>query len=200
MFEYKTEKRNSQCEPMEQTRGLILKLSFSHRYPGSGMILDCIDSWSLPSFLLCFAHANQAWLAVNHNTTVTSGEWILYSKSIAPACGLGSCQSYLCPSCCYERLQKKRRKDLLKIVSEYDQEIPQKPCFENVNVSEHTRKCHYQILQINPRHREEETQDINSNIAKAERTLRASINRLYAYCKGGNFNIHIWAWFGYFIC
>ena len=24
------------------------------------------------------------------------------------------------------------------------------------------------------------------------------INRLFAYCKGGNFNIHIWAWFGYF--
>ena len=20
------------------------------------------------------------------------------------------------------------------------------------------------------------------------------------HCKGGNFNIHIWAWFGYFIC
>ena len=26
------------------------------------------------------------------------------------------------------------------------------------------------------------------------------INRLFAYCKGGNFNIHIWAWFGYSIC
>ena len=25
------------------------------------------------------------------------------------------------------------------------------------------------------------------------------INRLFAYCKGGNFNIYIWAWFGYFI-
>ena len=23
------------------------------------------------------------------------------------------------------------------------------------------------------------------------------INRPFAYCKGGNFNIHIWAWFGY---
>ena len=22
----------------------------------------------------------------------------------------------------------------------------------------------------------------------------------FAYCKGGNFIIHIWAWFGYFIC
>ena len=27
-----------------------------------------------------------------------------------------------------------------------------------------------------------------------------SINRLFAYCEGGNFNIHIWAWFGNFIC
>ena len=29
---------------------------FSHipmRWPGSGVVLDCIDSWSLPSFLLC---------------------------------------------------------------------------------------------------------------------------------------------------
>ena len=26
------------------------------------------------------------------------------------------------------------------------------------------------------------------------------INRLFAYCKGGNFNIRIWAWFDYFIC
>ena len=23
---------------------------------------------------------------------------------------------------------------------------------------------------------------------------------LLGYCKGGNFNIHIWAWFGYFKC
>ena len=26
------------------------------------------------------------------------------------------------------------------------------------------------------------------------------ITWLFAYCKGGNLNIHIWAWFGYFIC
>ena len=25
------------------------------------------------------------------------------------------------------------------------------------------------------------------------------INRIFAYCKGGNYNIHTWAWFGYFI-
>ena len=26
------------------------------------------------------------------------------------------------------------------------------------------------------------------------------IIELFVLCKGGNFNIHIWAWFGYFIC
>ena len=26
------------------------------------------------------------------------------------------------------------------------------------------------------------------------------IIELFAHCKGGNFNIHIWAWFGYVIC
>ena len=35
--------------------GLIVTLSLSHWYPGSGVLLDCIYSWSLPSFLLwCF--------------------------------------------------------------------------------------------------------------------------------------------------
>ena len=31
---------------------LIVTLLLSHWYPGSGVVLDCIDSWSLPSFLL----------------------------------------------------------------------------------------------------------------------------------------------------
>ena len=31
-------------------------------------------------------------------------------------------------------------------------------------------------------------------------TVISSIIELFALCKGGNFNIHIWAWFGYFIC
>ena len=34
--------------------GLIVKLSLSHWYPGSGVELDFIDSWYLPSFLLYF--------------------------------------------------------------------------------------------------------------------------------------------------
>ena len=31
-------------------------------------------------------------------------------------------------------------------------------------------------------------------------TVHMRINRLFAYCKGGNFNIYIWAWFRCFIC
>ena len=31
---------------------LIVKLSLSHWYPGSGVVFDCIDSWSMPFFLL----------------------------------------------------------------------------------------------------------------------------------------------------
>ena len=33
---------------------LIVKLSLSHWYPGSAVVLDCIDSWSLPFILLSF--------------------------------------------------------------------------------------------------------------------------------------------------
>ena len=41
----------------------------------------------------------------------------------------------------------------------------------------------------------------SSTASVAKRSILASlINRLFAYCKGGNFNIHIWAWLGYFIC
>ena len=32
---------------------LTLSLSLSHWYPGSGVVLDCIDSWSLHPYLLC---------------------------------------------------------------------------------------------------------------------------------------------------
>ena len=31
-----------------------VSLSLSHLYPGSGVVLDCIDSWSLHPYLLCF--------------------------------------------------------------------------------------------------------------------------------------------------
>ena len=36
--------------------------------------------------------------------------------------------------------------------------------------------------------------------AGADLFLKSCITWLFSYCKGGNFNIHIWAWFGYFIC
>ena len=32
---------------------LTVSLSLSHRYPWSGVVLDCIDSWSLHPYLLC---------------------------------------------------------------------------------------------------------------------------------------------------
>ena len=32
---------------------LTVNLSLSHWYPGSGVLLDCIDSWSLHPYLLC---------------------------------------------------------------------------------------------------------------------------------------------------
>ena len=44
---------------------------------------------------------------------------------------------------------------------------------------------------------------INKNSDEQEKESIFScdgIKRLSAYCKGGNFNIHFWAWFGYFIC
>ena len=33
---------------------LIVNLSLSHWYPGSGLVLDCIDSWSLHPYLLSY--------------------------------------------------------------------------------------------------------------------------------------------------
>ena len=41
---------------------------------------------------------------------------------------------------------------------------------------------------------------INQDLATLYRDTDTDINRLFAYCKGDNFKIHIWAWFGYFIC
>ena len=70
----------------------------------------------------CFACATRVWLAVNHNTSITSGEWVRCSKRITRASKLGSCQSDVCNSWGYEWLQKS--KDSLK------------DCFENVNIQE----------------------------------------------------------------
>ena len=68
----------------------------------------------------CFVLATQVCLAVTHNTSITSGEWVWCSKRIAWAIELGSCQSNLWKSWGYERFQK--FKDLLNA------------WFENVNI------------------------------------------------------------------
>ena len=46
---------------------LIVKLSISHWYPGSGVLLDCIDSLYLPSFLLLFQNVISYKLWQNAN-------------------------------------------------------------------------------------------------------------------------------------
>ena len=53
--------------------------------------MDTDSQWSKQE--ACFAHATHVWLAVNHNTSVTSGELIQCLKRIAWASELGSCQS-----------------------------------------------------------------------------------------------------------
>ena len=80
------------------------------------MNTDC--QWSNQE--ACFGRATRVWLAVNHNTSVTSGKWAHCWKHITWACELGSCQTNACNSWGYEQLQKS--KDSLK------------DCFENVNI------------------------------------------------------------------
>ena len=46
----------------------------------------------------CVASATQVWLAVNHNSSATSGELIKCLKRIAWASEFGSCQSNVCLS------------------------------------------------------------------------------------------------------
>ena len=60
----------------------------------------------------CFARATRVWFAGNHNTSITSCEWIQCSKCLVHATELGSCQSNMCNSWDYEGLQKS--KDSLK--------------------------------------------------------------------------------------
>ena len=64
---------------------LIVTLSLSHWYPGSDVVLDCIDSWSSPSFLLSlvsclfvlllYVPSQQLWsLRDGHLTTLFPGQ------------------------------------------------------------------------------------------------------------------------------
>ena len=41
------------CWEKADLLALACGLLLSHWYPGAGMVFDCIDSRSLPSFLLC---------------------------------------------------------------------------------------------------------------------------------------------------
>ena len=53
---------------------LIVKLSLSHWYPGSGVVFDCIECWYLPSFLFCcipYVVFVQFWLNLHHTLTIS---------------------------------------------------------------------------------------------------------------------------------
>ena len=52
-----------------------VSLSLSHWYPGSGVVLDCIDSLSLHPYLLCWSNheLNRQWRCRVINCNVTDG-------------------------------------------------------------------------------------------------------------------------------
>ena len=52
---------------------LIVTLSLSHWYPGSGVVLDCIDSWSLPSFLIWIYFTAQILTPKHKNFSLHGG-------------------------------------------------------------------------------------------------------------------------------
>ena len=61
----------------------LVTLSFPHWYPGSGVVLDCIDSWSLPSFLLSWRKTTWHYFTVNLMTflihcNIISHIWVWY--------------------------------------------------------------------------------------------------------------------------
>ena len=56
-----------------------VSLSLSHCYPGSGVVLDCIDSWSLQPYLLWYHSANnELYIKLRHKWKV--GYPIVVSK------------------------------------------------------------------------------------------------------------------------
>ena len=81
-----------------------LTLSLFHWYPGSGVVLDCIDSWSLPSFLLFTQKCIFLWFRLIQSmfyllVALTFGH--ILSISIYCLCFLTSlqwidCVSFLC--------------------------------------------------------------------------------------------------------
>ena len=70
------------------------------------------------------------------------------------------------------------------------------PFKTTTSYTEHkTRKSKYEIKKLKHRNQNVIAQNTMSHIG-----FRTYITWLFALCKGGNFNIHIWVWFGYFIC
>ena len=59
---------------------LTVSLSLSHWYPGSGVVLDCIDSWSLhPSLLwLCVCIAESYVLHTNSQRNI----WVVFNENL----------------------------------------------------------------------------------------------------------------------
>ena len=61
---------------------LIVKLSLSHWYPGSGVVLDCIDSWSLP-----FSYYQYEWKNPSHPSRLYKSNFaILYYRNVKESC------------------------------------------------------------------------------------------------------------------
>ena len=65
----------------------IVSFSLSHWYPGSGVVLDCIDSWSLPSFL----HLNQCPFQFFRQIQMKHAIQVLYCAKQGEACVTASC-------------------------------------------------------------------------------------------------------------
>ena len=94
------------CSPCGHVRGkdwprgshllcLIVKLSLSHWYPGSGVVLHCIDSWSLPYFLLSniiLGNSSTLFLGALANSCLVDGWFGLTERrlsSMSHACSMG---------------------------------------------------------------------------------------------------------------
>ena len=54
---------------------LTVSMSLSHWYPGSGVVLDCIDSWSLHPYLLLISSSIQVPKWVSHVKCVLEEFW-----------------------------------------------------------------------------------------------------------------------------
>ena len=79
---------------------LTVSLYLSHLYPGSGVVLDCIDSWSLHPYLLC--------LKVSSNRLEKPDSWFTryslhHCSASNPRSAVGNVSGYRCVSDCNSR-------------------------------------------------------------------------------------------------